>query len=666
MVRLGALVGLVVLLLRSIDVLTGPFAVAAALLVAFFLPGPRRLADRLVVVMAAVLGWIPFLGWVPGLATAVDVPGVLLAVGAGIAVPYRVALRRRRVGDRRAPTAPAVDLVALGVAAAVGLWWAIPFFRHGLVHRFSLIVAGWDNTAHLHLLGLNLARGNVTTVRPYADSGYRFFGWEYPQGLHHAWSQWVRLWDPTPATEPHSLVNTYVVLVLVTAALTVMLGCIGVARLCPRRTLVALPVMAVVAQLVAVGPLSTTVWVGYPNFGIAVVAVAVAPSLLLRPRFGPRLTFFVVGGLLLVAAHNWHPITALAGVAVLVSVARLWTAARGNLGRAAVVAATAATAALAVLPVLPTLTIGTDVLLAVGGTPAVDRRLFAASAFSLMAAAAAYGAWSGRWSTAVAVGAPGAIGSAGVAGLAAYQIASTGSVMYYAEKLATAVTAASIVGLAILVVSVAARLRLPAMRPLSRAERGWATMAAVLASMAALQLSGYVGPASNTVAAKQTAEGFGAHAQFNQRDPLAEKAVEQLLAAATAARAGGAGTWVYLDVDGGVTSSDLSDMWFATLVGRFDRPRLPKALALAGVNDPGAVDPRRAADLVAAVYPKVAGKDVRLVAPPAVVDELVRRGHPWNDAGLLWGHFDGILYPAVPLGPVQQPWLPLPATRRGA
>lgn len=647
--------------LRSAGVVTGPVAVAVALAVVVFLPGSTRVADRVLVALAALFGWIPLLGWVPGLATAVDVPGLLLAGAGGTAVAHQVAIRRRKGPDPGMPRIRPADALAILAATGVSLWWAVPFFRHGFMHRFTLVAAGWDNSSHFHLLGLNVTRGNVTAVRPYAESGQRFFGWEYPQGLHHAWSQWARLWDPTPATDPRSLIDLYVVLVVLTAGFAVLLGCIAVARACEKRPLVAVPGMAVVTQLVAVGILSTSVWVGYPNFAIAVMAVAVAPSLLLRPYVGARSTFFVVSGLLLATAHNWHPMAALGAGAALLAALRLWNDAATRRARVATAAVLTFTAGLAAIPVLPTLTVGSAALLAIGGTPPTSRWFFGVSVFALLAAALLRGVIAGEWSTSVSAAAPAAIGGAAVVALGAYQIASTGALMYYAEKLAAGVAAASAVGLVILVTHVAGAIRLPSVTG-SPFVRPASWTAAALSSIAALQLSGYVGPAAQEVAAKDTAEGLRVHEQWRHRDRAAERAAEELLSTAEGARRGGPGTWLYLDLDGGITSADLSDVWFAALVGGFDRPRLPKALALAALNE--AENPETAADLVATVYPKITGEGVRLVAPATVADELVRRGHPWTTAGLLWGRLGGDVYSAVPLVPAQQVWLPMPPAGR--
>ena len=128
------------------------------------------------------------------------------------------------------------------------------------------------------------------------------------------------------------MLNIYSVALVLTAGIAVLLGCIAVARLCRDHAFGALTSMAVVAQLFAVGVLSMTVWFGFPNFGIAVIAVAVAPSILLRPSLRPPATFFVVSGLMLVGAYNWWPLGLLVAPTLLVATWRLWHYA-GEVGR---------------------------------------------------------------------------------------------------------------------------------------------------------------------------------------------------------------------------------------------------------------------------------------------------------------------------------------------
>ena len=177
----------------------------------------------------------------------------------------------------------------------------------------GVTLGGWDNPTHLNLLRLNIKLGSFVSVQPNSPAGVRYFGWEYPQGWHQTWAQWVRLWYRTPPSSARSLVDIYSVALVVTAGIAVMLGCVAIARLCRDNTFAALAPMVVVAQLLAVGVLSMSIYSGFPNIGIAVIAVAVAPSILLRPTLKPAATFFVVSGLMLVGVYNWWPFGAARG-----------------------------------------------------------------------------------------------------------------------------------------------------------------------------------------------------------------------------------------------------------------------------------------------------------------------------------------------------------------
>ena len=148
--------------------------------------------------------------------------------------------------------------------------------------RLRLLLPGWDNPTHLNFLSLNLKLGSFVTVQPNAPSGLKYDAWEYPQGWHQTWAQLIRLWYRHPPTDARSLVDIYTVaLVRHRRHRGDDRLRRGRARLCRDHTFAALVSMSIVAQLFAVGVLSMTVWFGFPNFALPVIAVAVVPSILL-------------------------------------------------------------------------------------------------------------------------------------------------------------------------------------------------------------------------------------------------------------------------------------------------------------------------------------------------------------------------------------------------
>src|ERR1700688_3481053 len=315
---IGAVTFLAVLALRFAGIVVGPVAVILGAGCLVFVPGPSRLSDRFIVFFSLGFGWLPLLGWIPGIGSKVVLPGILLAIGAGVASAHRVRVRRVRATSRSVPTT--TEIVALAIGAVATLWWALPFSNLSLTGRLNFLFNGWDNSTHFSMFRSNIQLGSFVLLRRHAIGGGTRLGWDYPQGMHQAWAQFVRLWSPHPPTNPHWLLDAYSALLVLTAGVIIMLGCMNIARLCRRDLWVALPAMAILVQVYAFGRL----WPfnGYPNFGLAVAATAVAATLLMRPTLSPTLTFFAVSGFALVAAYNWYPLLALAAPAAVVAAVR--------------------------------------------------------------------------------------------------------------------------------------------------------------------------------------------------------------------------------------------------------------------------------------------------------------------------------------------------------
>ena len=111
-------------------------------------------------------------------------------------------------------------------------------------------------------------------------------------------------------------------------------------------------------------------------------------------------------------------------------------------------------------------------------------------------------------------------------------------------------------------------------------------------------------------------------------NPLADNFLDSV--DATRARIAQSGelpeTWSYIDVEGLDPRMDWTDLWFASLVGGVDTPRLHQAYhmyALYGLTDPTAI-----ANTISQLFP-AGGPTVRLVVPEILVGPLTRVGPQW-------------------------------------
>ena len=429
-----------------------------------------------------------------------------------------------------------------------------------------------------------------------------------------------------------SLVDIYSVAVVVTAGLAVMIGCVAVARLCRGHALVSLVSMSVVAEVLTVGVMSMSVYFGFPNIGIAVIAIAVAPSILLKPTMSPGRAFFVVSGMMLIGVYNWWPLALLAMPTLAVATLRLWKHAGATGHRRITLVAIGFTAIVMVAPVLLTLHFGVSHLLITGGIPPTPWWLVFASSFALVAAVALRQVLTRESLPTLLLGAPALFGAVGVIALIAYELGQPqGVVSYYGEKAGDALAAFSLVGLALLLADALSKI-VPRLVG-SRVQAVLVGVAAVLASVAVFQVNGYVGPRQSEIATGQAAPGFLAHAQWTSLphtlDPIADSFLDSVdgTTARLAQTGGLPETYSYADIEGLDPRPDWTDLWFACLVGGLDTPRLNRAYLFYQLT--GVRDPATAAGILTRVFPPDAAPGLRLVVPQALATALAATSSQW-------------------------------------
>ena len=312
------------------------------------------------------------------------------------------------------------------------------------------------------------------------------------EGLPQTWALLVRLWSPHPPTATHWVLNAYDVVLLLTLGAIVTLGCMSVARLCGQNFWVALPAMAAVVQVFVVGRL----WIfnGYPTFDLPIAAAAAAIILSWRKTLSPWLNFFTVAGLALVAAYTWYPLIALSAPALIAAAVRLIKASSGR-SRILSTFAFACTGIAFVAPLSPFqprsrqgLSFICEKQCCAIFTPGTPWVLVVLSIAGLLIFVIVRRFRVGDGSLGL-LAAPAVIGALGVLFLVAEEIRESDRVSYYGHKFAAGVFGMCLVVLTTVLVSSFATSKLR--RRLSTV----ATAAfACLASIALLEIDGYVGP----------------------------------------------------------------------------------------------------------------------------------------------------------------------------
>jgi hypothetical protein len=529
---LGVIAGLATICLRYAGVLEGPLVVLLVLACTALAPGPKRLSLRILFAFAVVFGWLPLLGWIPSLGTALDVPGFALAIVVTFTCSYQV--KAWKHSSRRTVSVDPSEGVGLTLAVIAGTWWASPFFRLQLARQLAFLMRGWDNATHFQMFRSNLQLGSFIAARRTVTGGGLRLDWDYPQGMHQAFAQLVRLWTLHPSLNTTWLLHAYITMLFVTEGLIIAALSMCIARACNGRALVAIPGMAVVLGLFAFGPFQLLN--GYPNFDLGVAAAAIGTLSVLPSRHSPRLQFFLAGGMLLVDVYAWYPLALLVAPAAVLASVRLWRASSGAT-RGSTAAAVGFLAFMAMLPGLGIAHRGVRTLaLAGGGIQASWGRLvFVLTALAVLVVYRHVR--SGDRTTGLALASPVILGGPVLVLLIGYELTTQRNAIgqhvvgYYGQKFGL-----GLFGVTILVLTGLAATLIAREFALARLSSIAKSTLVSVAFIGLLQIFGYVGPLSRSLQGLETAPGLTAHNALSG-STLYEPQAAQLVAATHVLRA---------------------------------------------------------------------------------------------------------------------------------
>lgn len=619
----------IVLALRLGGLIVGPVAVVVAIGSFALLPGPKRLADRAVMCFAVFFGWLPLVGWLPGLGTSVDVPGVFLSTGAGIACAHQVAQGRRWGGIARVTVA---EGLSIELGALVALWWWAPFSRLPTSGRLASLFPGYDNATHFDMFRQNIVLGSFVSVRPHTSSGALRLGYDYPQGVYQAWAQLARFWNPHPPTgNLEWSLNAYIAILLVTLALIVSVGCLNIARLCERNLAVAAPGMAMIVALLVAGRL----WIfnGYPNFTVAIVASAIAVCVAWRPTSRPGPNYITVAGLSLVAAYTWYPIF-LVGLPAIVIAGLRWRPTRVRFRRKAMVAVVGVSIVLLLSPVLVFGHRGLNTLSNTGHaqwTAGTSWALVVLSICGLCAFALALST-SGIDRTALTLVWPALLAGIGVLALSGLEIRSTHRINYYGQKFAVGAFAFCTIVLVTAAVAFLTDVQL-------RVPRAATAVISGLAVICVLQIDGYVGPGTTQTGAT-LARGLAFRQHLRDLTSESRPAGDVLVAVQLAERyqaihpSRNPSQWWYVNPNDPVLCG-LGEDWFADLLGEPTIPEYTTALSSNGVSCGFGSNPKTAADYVVQRFVSPVEQNLHFIVPADVARLISSQDSEWLSPGLL-------------------------------
>ncbi len=616
----GAVVAAAVVAARSAGLLDGAVGLAFVAVVLVALPTSRVVARRILLTGALAIGTAPLL-WLVDLPVG-DIGRVtpVLAVLTGGLAAWVLWGGRADAGSRArrlVPEVRAVDALPLvacaGGAAATAPWWRLTDASTGL----ATLLQGWDNSAHFSMVAM--IRRHGLTIDRLADPGLEHWKFvDYPQGFHAVTATFMEvLGGPVPGT-PADEVLLYVrgatgVLVLACVVATAAVAALPWAR--HHATLGVAAVAAIVATVTVV-PGGESFVHGFPNFVFAAVLAACVPLLAVTmPRVAMPLHLAALASLLVAVAQGWILLLVVAGPAAAVILFRrgAW---RGPLRSWWWVAAIAVAALGGLGWVLRTILAldASEVLVIEGGIVTHSPRLMALVVLLTPALLIVAGRWVRPlgWLAAGPV-----IGALAAGALGIYQRTAAGGLSYYFWKLLLGLLIIDLIVLAAAAVVALGRVRVPGGR-----RRTWhvaAVSVALVGAAAALTSTGFLPPGERSFAVTDA--------------PPA--ALSDILAAAEAtgphdvADVAPEPRTLLLAPDAGIHPLN-AQQWFLALTGRWTveansrgHDLLPPPADLAELT-------RRAQQALEVSV------DTRVIAPPALADELRARLGELADRVVTW------------------------------
>ena len=505
----GLAVAALVVAGRLTGALDGAAGLALAALLLALAPFSRRLSRRLVIGGGLVIGWMPLLWWLPAPAHGIGwvTPVLAMSAGALAAWPFAGAgpARRARLLLPRISTVDALPVLTF----ALGIWQTWPLVNAASGDRTLnlLMKSNWDHVTHFDMVEMIRSQGQVVPMLDASPDGSAWVGATYPEHFHAFLVGVMELAaGPDPGTPSVELLAYGQGLGLVLSLLAALLvaGVVSLPTL-RSRPLVAWPLATLVAVAYVVGPGASAISNAFPNFvfaaGTAALAALVAAATYGRARL---VSVLLLGGLVVATAHSWFPLAPLAGVAACVPFLRVRRVLAGtSRGRRAALVTAAGTSVLLSLGALLVLNDSgaTDALTLDSSPPqySMSRLL----SISLGACAAAAAAWYLRRDAgsrrALELAAVPLAGLLMTVALGSYQLITAGELSYYFGKLADGVSLVSYAvlatGLAHLAVRASSRTEASARNRVgARLARVIPVGAAVMATVAATQFFGYVGP----------------------------------------------------------------------------------------------------------------------------------------------------------------------------
>lgn len=607
---------------RVSGLLDGWVALAFSAFLLLCVPTSPLLSRRILINGSLVIGWVPLLWWVT-LPFGIDarMAPLVVAVSGALAAWIGVSPDPGRRVRLMVPQLAFIDVAPFAAAAATAwLTWPLLTSPGGDRTLNLLIKSGWDHAPHFAMVHVIASLGRATPGQPLAPDGSDWMGAHYPEHFHTTVVALAELFAGSNPRNPSGEVLMYGLGISLVQVLLACLLAAGVAQLPALRSnpIIGLPLAAIVVATFVVGPGAVALTAGFPNFIYAAATASLILPLSATVSGFSSVRLAALTGLVVATAHGWALLAPLAAAgAALALLAAFpewpWPKTRRQAISGALVLLAGVGGCLAALWVL--VGSGAAEALTMGGSPEYSMSLLVlCGGAAIVTVAAALPSHTRPWTDPFLWGLLAGVltGVVMVVGLATYQLLSAGALSYYFGKLVTGISLVSVA-----VVAVAVDRRLLVAPPGPRAGRLATAAMAVVGTVAAFQVYGYVGPQPSTpLSGSAPLVSYRDGARVLMAGPSGE--AQHLLSAAAVISDRPFGETVYIAALPGDPLPALADQWAHALSLDWTTRSAPQFTT---VNDGGELTgPRQVARLVTDLVERFPACDV--VMAPELGDKV--------------------------------------------
>lgn len=270
-----------------------------------------RIAEDVLLVFAALFGFVPNFGWLD-LPETLNPVALLLAIWIYICIRFPTRNIRQALRQILSPSA--------GFAFTY-LWWR-DLSDGSPTAVLSRLLPIWDMSAHFYFFISNLEHNKFipVTVTPIDNGLNQWAGAEYPTGIHYVWSRFVTSNLDRFIASPVDSVPIFALSVVLTYAITIAVISFAISRVCKSKDFyphVAVFSFGISTVAIGLGVMSQAIVSGFVNISVVLAALIIITSLLICPTNSIVKQNLTLGFSVLTVAYNWYPVLLLVAPALL-------------------------------------------------------------------------------------------------------------------------------------------------------------------------------------------------------------------------------------------------------------------------------------------------------------------------------------------------------------